>query len=228
MCGRADRTRLPPAGLRPAFGDRPRDTRPGGGAVRARPRGARGRRGRPVRAAARRGPARRHRRAAARVRGGGARHARAAARDVGIDVASVPLWGRRGLFVSTTRASRPSCSCMTSACTIAGDRPDWGATLPAPRGDACSSAACLRSARHLHGLTQAALDKTLAEYGEAAPLTAAVVRAGLCDRGGGPRPPRDRRADRAALRRPARAPQGRRRAAGGDSPSWSPAASTRA
>ncbi len=106
----------------------------------------------------------------------------------GLDVVSVPLWGSGGIFAVRDPRWPTVVSCMTSATTIAGLEPGW--TEVAEHREALRlERLALAGARHLHGLTRAALDKTIADYA-LAPLTAGVVGRGLRDRAAGVAPPR--------------------------------------
>jgi glycogen(starch) synthase len=102
-----------------------------------------------------------------------------------IDIASMPLWGASGIFAVRDPRFPTVVSCMTSATTIGEVDPSW---LDDP--DACEAIhlerAYVQGARHLHGLTRAGLDKTLADYG-GEPLTSRVVGRGLRDIAPAPR-----------------------------------------
>jgi hypothetical protein len=100
-----------------------------------------------------------------------------------IDVASVPLWGSPGLFAIRDPRFPTVVSCMTSAATLGEIDPAW---LDAPGGREALALerASVQGARHLHGLTRAALEKTIEDYG-GEPLTADVVARGLRDRAAG-------------------------------------------
>jgi glycogen(starch) synthase len=97
-----------------------------------------------------------------------------------LDVASAPLWGCEAALAVHDPAFPTVVSCMTTTTTMAAINPHWGATEEA-RDLIRLEAAYLRGARHLHGLTRAALDQALADYG-GAPLTSAVLPRGLRDR----------------------------------------------
>jgi glycosyltransferase involved in cell wall biosynthesis len=108
-------------------------------------------------------------------------------RIVGLDVVSVPLWGSAGIFASRDPRWPTVVSCMTSATTIAALEPGW--TEVAEHREAIRlERLALAGARHLHGLTRAVLDKTIADHA-LAPLTAGVVGRGLRDRAADVRPP---------------------------------------
>jgi glycogen(starch) synthase len=115
-----------------------------------------------------------------------AAHAELGAID-GLDVVSVPLWGSAGIFATRDPRWPTVVSCMTSATTIAGLEPRW-TEIPEHAEAIRLERLALTGARHLHGLTRAALDKTIADYG-LAPLTTGVVGRGLRDRAAQIAPP---------------------------------------
>src|SRR4051812_30769098 len=96
-----------------------------------------------------------------------------------IDVASMPLWGASGIFAVRDPRFPTVVSCMTSAATIGEVDPGW-LDEPGAREAVHLERVYVQGARHLHGLTGAALDKTLADYG-GGPLTSRVVGRGLRD-----------------------------------------------
>ena len=96
-----------------------------------------------------------------------------------IDIALAPLWGCEGVLAQRDGRYPLVVSCMTSSTTLAAI--DGSATGPEGREAILLERATLRDARHLHGLTRAAVERTLAEY-PGAPLTVGVVGRGLRDR----------------------------------------------
>ena len=104
-----------------------------------------------------------------------------------LDVACAPLWGANGVIAVHDPRFPTLVSCMTSATTIAEIDPEWGST-PEAREAIALERACVRGARHLQGLTRAALDKTIADYG-GSPLTTRVVPHGVPDSGPAPAAP---------------------------------------
>ena len=106
---------------------------------------------------------------------------------LGVDVASVPLWGAPGVVAVQDPSFPTVVTCMTSAATLAEIDPAW-ALSDAARESLRLERLCMAGARHLHGLTHAALEKTRADHpGDT--LTARVVARGLRDRAIPP-PPR--------------------------------------
>jgi glycosyltransferase involved in cell wall biosynthesis len=115
-----------------------------------------------------------------------AAHAELARIDA-LDVVSVPLWGSEGIFATRDPRWPTVVSCMTSATTLAELEPGW-TDAPGHREAIRLERLALAGARHLHGLTRAVLEKTIADYG-VTPLTAGVVGRGLRDRAAGVAPP---------------------------------------
>jgi glycogen(starch) synthase len=96
-----------------------------------------------------------------------------------IDVASMPLWGATGIFAVRDPRFPTVVSCMTSASTIG--EVDRSFLEDADAREAIQlERMYVQGARHLHGLTRAGLDKTLADYG-GEPLTSRIVGRGLRD-----------------------------------------------
>lgn len=100
-----------------------------------------------------------------------------------LDVASVPLFGSEGAIAVHDPRFPTVVSCMSPATAFADVNPTWAASADGVESVALERD-CVQAARHLHGLTQAALDRALQDYG-GTPLTARVVPRGLRDRSGG-------------------------------------------
>jgi glycogen synthase len=104
----------------------------------------------------------------------------------GVDVVVAPLWGCEGAVCMLDDRFPTVVSCMTSMTTIHELRGDGDPTEEVAQLIALERATMTR-ARYAHGLTRAALAKTLADYG-AEPRETEVVGRGLADRAGPDRP----------------------------------------
>jgi glycogen synthase len=99
-----------------------------------------------------------------------------------LDVASAPLWAGEAALAACDRRFPTVVTCMTTGKTTAAISPDWG---EANAQGVWLEQLCVTGARHMHGLTEAALETVQADYG-GSPLTSAVVPRGLRDRCGEP------------------------------------------
>lgn len=99
-----------------------------------------------------------------------------------LDAVLAPLWGGEAAVSVLDRRFPTIVSCMTSSLTLARINPKWAAQEYA-RAGMCLERAAVSRARHLHGLTLAALEDALTDYG-GTPATRAVVPRGLRDRTG--------------------------------------------
>jgi glycosyltransferase involved in cell wall biosynthesis len=98
-----------------------------------------------------------------------------------LDAVVTPLWGCEGVVCLLDERFPTVVSCMTSATTIQELR-GAGAEPSAETAQLIGlERATMRRARYAHGLTRAALGKTLSDYG-AEPLQAEVVGRGASDR----------------------------------------------
>jgi glycosyltransferase involved in cell wall biosynthesis len=106
--------------------------------------------------------------------------------DHGIDAVMAPLWGGEGAVCILDERFPTLVSCMTSRATIHA----LGEGTELSRADeqlVAFERAALRRTAHLHALTRADLDRTVADSG-AKPDVARVIGRGLADRAGVPDP----------------------------------------